>query len=651
MHLLRRIALIPSVSITSVAFIAAGCAGLSSSEPDGRDTSDGGAVYNDAGAAFPTRDGSTAEDDAGGVPHSESDGLDGVGCFDFRDTDQDGDSDCDDLDCAGVPLCCVGSSSESCCQESTVASIAFSTCEGIGSEALSACAHGATLFGAPTPELRDGAFLPLGDGRSDSGVALSIRVDPRVERLEMRARISAGEGCSECIDAVAFALSAEPIATGAMFIEPDLAVMVSTAHSEIRLFVGGAIARTATIEGVHRMLGAAPGEAIDYELETTPEGLTSLHAHAGGASGLVFANIPYSPRGPSAILLYGRGANRAISDPPSASIRHFSLRASICDAPQSLARASAPILPDSIDRWWLSSEGPRSPSVVVYEEAGETRSLMAFEYRGRIHLAGGTADGRFRALADPENESNAKVTPSPEDSWRARSVSDPELVRADDHWEIWFTGIGNDGKRSIGRALGGPGFSLDFHTFSHLLPRDGEDDEWDSPSYLELNSGATSQRYLAARRGVGASAEIIIHAIEEGDALAPLPATTSESAEGDLDSSLAVRSVASAPLRFDADEVRAPALIHYGGVLRLYYAGRRGTRWAMGLMISQDGRYWHAVNEDLPVQSGSGAGFDSLSVNDPAPVLVGNELRLYYTGTDGVRTAIGLSRVRVPLGR
>jgi hypothetical protein len=644
-----RLPLTPIAFAASAALIVVGCASSDAAEPDGR-IFDGGAVQSDSGYSDPRADAGSAIDASSVAPPlNESSDLNGIGCFDFRDTDLDGDSDCDDPDCAGIPLCCVGSASENCCRESTTSVVSFSACEGVGSAALSVCAGDARLFGTPTPELRDGAFLPLGDDHSDSGLVLSTRVDPRVERLEMRARISAGEGCAECIDAVAFALSAESIAADAMIASPDLAVMASTAHGEIRLFVGGAIARTATIESVRTMLGAAMGDAIDYEFETTPQGLASLRAHLGSASAVVFADIPYSPRGPSSVLLYGRGTNRAVGDPPPAAIHDFALHASICDSPQSLTRASEPILPDDIDRWWLSSDGPRSPSVVVYDDAGDTRSLMAFEYRGRIHLAGGIADGRFRALADPENEANAKVGPSPDEAWRALGVFDPELVRADDHWEIWFTAVGSDGKHSIGRAVGGHGFSHDFHAASRLLPTEGDEHDWDSPSYLELNSGTTSQRFLAARRGTEANAEIIIHEIEEGGALAPLPAETLDDASGGLESSIAVRRVASTPLRFDADEVGSPALVHYGGVFRLYYAGRRGTRWAIGLAISQDGRFWHAANDDLPVLSGSGTGFDALSVDDPEPVLVDGELRLYFTGTDGARTAIGLSRVRVPL--
>jgi hypothetical protein len=120
-----------------------------------------------------------------------------------------------------------------------------------------------------------------------------------------------------------------------------------------------------------------------------------------------------------------------------------------------------------------------------------------------------------------------------------------------------------------------------------------------------------------------------------------------------------VRSRDGRGIAFDVDEVAAPALVAYRGLLRLYYAGRRGTRWAIGLMVSEDGIHWWPANGGAPILTGSGAAmaFDALSVSDPDPVVVDpnpdvhgdEELRLYYTGSDGVNMAIGLARLRIPV--
>ncbi|MDQ3035417.1 MAG: hypothetical protein M3Y87_23635 [Myxococcota bacterium] len=635
--------------------------GCGSDAPEGLHRSDGGAAIDAGPSVFDAAapDGPTEPVPDGGFPPASnedrsSDGV--VGCFDFVDTDLDGLVDCFDDDCAARPICCVGSSSDECCHASASASIgvAFDGCAGAGTTALATCADGATLFGSPTPELRDGAMIPLGDERFDSGLVLATTLDPRASLLTIGADITSGETCAGCIDSVAFGLSTAQGSYGTTtLVDPDVALMVSASQGEVRLVIGGAVARAIEITRVHEQVGAAPGDSIRYELTTTPGGLASVDARAAatiGESVRIFTDVPYAPRGPAQVVIWGRSTNRAAEDPAPSSIGALDVASSTCDAPASLERASARILPDAIDAWWPRDARVSAPSVVRYEVEGTPRSMMAFEHARRIHLAGGIEGGRFRALADPMIEANA-VLRATADTWCSGGVTDPQLVRAENHWEIWFTAIGETGARSIARAIGEPGYVLQFPTISRVLPADAAStDEWDGASYLETTIGADTRRFLAARRTSSAGTAIVLHELNAGDgSLAAASATRFDSDAGEaVDGDVVHQAPTAMPATFDADELAAPALVRYAGVLRLYYAGRRGTRWSIGVLLSEDGRHWHAANDAQPVLTGSGAGFDALSVSDPEPVLEGGQLRLYHRASDGVGSVIGVATHRVP---
>ncbi|UJR79295.1 hypothetical protein [Sandaracinus amylolyticus] len=625
------------------------------------DDEDGAAVDGpDAGAldagAWPRTDGGFAGDDAGPAYPGEDSPPTGAGCFDFVDGDGDDELDCDDPDCASTPVCCVGRSSESCCRAATPRTIAFSGCSGTGSDALLACAPGATLFGSPAPELRDFAFYPNGGDRYDSGIVLAGTVDPRVSRLAIEARVEAADTCDRCLDSVAVGLTSSTATLGATsLVDADVAVMVSAASGELRLVIGGAVARALPLAEVRSMLGAGPVAAISYRLETTTNGRATLigsTSSAGGPWTPLFTDVPFAPRGPARVLAWGRASNRGPGDPPPAHLRALELSEGTCDAPASLARATDVILPDAIDPWWTSGERTRAPSVVTYEDqSGERRARMAFLYQGRIHAAAGIDGGRFRALADPGDPESAMIAPGAA-PWLA-AVADPALVRGADHrWQLWFTAIAEDGTTSVARADGAGIDSLLMGEPARVLAPTSELDTttgWDSPSVIRTAGGRTL--LAARRRDADGTTEVALFVIDESGAPFPADTTIYDPSAGEVraDEHI-VRRATGIATDFDADEVAAPALIEYGGVLRLYYAGRRGTRWSIGVMLSQDGVHWREGNGGRAILAGSGAGFDALSTNDPAPVVEGTELRLYYTGTDGVRDAIGLARHAIPEG-
>lgn len=657
-----RSALVPGIALAAVSVIAVagalGCAAADGAGDEPGRRNDGGAGARDAGAASDAA-GLPAGDAGTGAFAGENDAPSGAGCFDFVDTDGDGSLDCDDLECSSTPVCCVGSSSAACCRDSTAETLAYAGCTGTGTDALLTCTPGVTVFGSPSPELREGALVPNGGDRFDSGIVLASEVDPRVSRLEIEATIAAGEGCESCLDSVAIGLTRAQALGSSTLVDADLALMVSTASGEVRLLVGGAVSRAMALDGVRELVGADALAPLIYRLETTTEGdarvLVAASAEATAVS--LFADVPYAPRGPARVVAWGRSANRGPSDPPPARITRISVSERICDAPASLARGGEPILPDSLDAWWESGERALAPSVFAYDDAlGERRARMAFVYQGRIHVAAGIEGGRFRALADPRVPENAILAPGGAE-WMGGGIGDPVLVRsADTRWHLWFTAIAADGTRSIARADAAAPDQLVFGEPVQVLVPDELSGAigWDGPSVVGVTLGGVPRAFLAARRwSAGASGEetaIVLFELTDASA-APIPAdvTIFDPAAGEVrgDSDV-VRRATGVPSDFDADEVAAPALVVYGGVLRLYYAGRRGTRWSIGVMVSQDGQHWREASDGRAVLSGSGAGFDALSVSDPAPLVEDGELRLYHTGSDGVLASIGLARHAIP---
>lgn len=624
----------------------------------GGDPTDGGADWIDAG--FAADDGGPGADGAAPLADNEDRAGNAAGCFDFVDSDGDMLVDCDDFeDCGAHPICCVDRATEACCVDELAATTDFSTCTGTGSAALAACVAGATLFGSPGPELRGGTLIPNGGARFDSGLALGVATDPRVERLAVSARIAAGEACAGCIDAVAIGLTSSQETLGpTTLVDPDVGVVVSTSAGEVRLLVGGAIAGSVGLEDLRGQLGlGAAGAPIVYELRTEPSGTASLTARAPDAplesAHTLFSGVRFLPRGPARVVAWGRSANPGPGDPPPARIETLDVTTELCDTPGSAAAGSAPILPDDVDTWWDRDERVGGASVVQYVDAdGMPRSLMVFSYQGRIHLAGPIADGRFRALADPRIPANALLAGDGA-SWSALGLFEPELARVDGHWELWFTAIGADGSPSIGRARSGAGWTVQVGAAEQVLAPDAGAGTfgWDGPSFLEVSlGGGAPRRFLAARRRAATRTEIVLRELMEDGALDAAEATRYDASEGGVTTSDVVRAPTGIPTTFDADEVAAPSLVHHRGVLRLYYAGRRGTRWAIGVMVSEDGRYWREANGGAPVIAGSGAGFDALGVTEPEPVIEGGELRLYYTGSDGIGGAIGLARHRVADG-
>ncbi len=622
-----------------------GCAGL---ETRAGATSDGGASPADAGR-FPPRDAASVDGappgtDGGGMLRSEADAL--AGCYDFSDDDGDGDADCDDSDCGRAPICCVGSALAECCRAASGApSLTFTSC-GAGEAGLRACAPpGSAVFGGP--DVRDGMFVPLGSESADSGLALPGVFDPQLGTVSLRATIAAGDSCPGCVEFVAIGLVADSAFGAATRVAPIAALSVSASTGELRIVVGGAVRAARALDEVASVVGVADATAaIEYELELGGDGIARVLARGpGGAASEVLRGTYVAATGRA--VLYGRSLNRASGSgapPRAASVDASSL---LCDMPAALTRDAGPLLPDAASGWWQPVERLVDPSVARRTDAMMGRDFwrLAFVREGRIHFAAGNATGDvFGALADPSVPSNSVLRAS-DVGGTTVELSDPELLDADGHWRLYFAAIDAEGVSRIYSSEGAAGYADAFGPPRLVLDANASAERgFDDPSVLRT---ATGTEILVARR-LGPDPAIVIFDdvasldASEGRAAGTFlePATRGGAAQADD----VVHRPRASLAAFDHDEVAAPALAFAGGVWRIYYAGRRGTRWGIGLLISEDRRYWRLANDGEAVLRGDGEGFDALGVAAPSVATVGGEVRLYHGATDGVAWSIALAR-------
>ena len=508
-------------------------------------------------------------------------------CWNGLDDNEDGISDCADVGCSVTPFCCLGSSSAGCCGDARSLALDFASgCT--GADPLS-CHPSALAFGAPLPIVEDSALVPNGGAISDAGLTLAEPLDGTRERIVIRAELAAPiGGCRECLDAIGVGVSG-PIAGDVVAVVPDVAVLLRAARGDYALVVGGEIIAAVPL------VTDAPRP---YVLTLTPDGAVELRVEGDDP-----IEARWYPAPGRQLVVYGRTHNRPASAPPPARALSVEARTDACEIPSSLARAPAPLFDDAL------FGDARAPSVVIDGED----ALVAFERGGAIYLARRDDSGAWIPSAGPALEAPVN-----------EAYRDPELARAADRWVLFVTHE-RDGTRAIARAESTDGGE----TFGAPL---------DLPSPSTLSQPAFAR--IGGRDVIAALATSAGDLGAGGIVLLELAADELRWLEGTQEASTVVRP-AGGIHAFDADEVAAPALyVDSAGIVRVYYAGRRGARWSIGIRAAGlNGPFSYAPEE--PVLEPSGEGVDALGVSDPSVAREGDALHLYHTALDGLRARIG----------
>lgn len=555
-------------------------------------------------------------------PHdpAESAAL-GASCYDGVDNDDNDALDCLDPQCTLHPVCCVGSAVEGCCRSlaSDLALAPPAACDGAPATDCDELPSGLTFFGE-TPRFEEGGLVAQGD-RGHVGVVLGAGLDPRRTNVELSATIAVPDAsmrCNDCTDVVGLALIDAVPATGERAVI-RLGLLVNGPLEELRVLVAD--------EVVQRLpLLTNEGE---YSLALRVDGSATLRV-PGEAEVVLDDLVLEELTSPIYPAILGRTDNRSAGQ-LAVSAREARLRLQACDVPAALSRRRDAVMPARDAIWSAENLGRLSAAV-----GGPQRGVwVAFERNGDLHMAGETSHGELRGA--PVDPSDPVVQPPT----AVRRLLDPWLMvdpDASDRWLLFFAAEDEDGVRRIYRASGPAGWGRTF--------------AWPSEAEIDLGvlPGASSIDGPSVWRDPGGSWHMVARVTDEqGSAsLALLDRGTDgvwRYREGSL-ASARIRAPETHDLfAFDRDAVAAPAMVLGAGerapLWRLYYAGRRGTRWSIGALISEDGRAWRPLG---PVLAGEGGtSFDALSVTDPAPVALESGIRLYYRGSDGAVSAYGVA--------
>ena len=572
--------------------------------------------------------------DAGTFPPSPEnefaaarDGIVGA-CFDGEDNDTNSLSDCADPSCqAGYPSCCVGASSATCCEDAVERTFPMDACTG----SLSGCTSlGAfVLFGSPPPSVgvAMGDTLPsftAGGDTDHSGMVFPGVLDPRLGEIALRAEIAASsdEPTGGQIDALALGLvDADTNPSAVSTVTPVVAIQISRNRHELALvLLGDVVQRWAITDPLFH----------EYALAIQPDGAVSLTRD--GATPPLFERSAALPLGaPLRAIAYGRTDNPTGSASPPVRARGLAVTTRTCDMPGAITRSADTVVPAPLaDTSWADGiERIENPHVLRWVDgAGATQVRMALVVDGEIQLAQPGAGGfqLIRNLDDP-----ALVV---SEAWASEGVADPVLrAPATGPLELWYTGYAG-GEGTIGRALWDVA-SGRFVPDRSILGADDTGTSYEQPSLYELGG----QLFLVATVRDASGNRIDVFRMD-GDT-ATFTQTVTRPRGDDL-------------FAFDRDEVADPAVIVIDGVARLYFAGRRGTRWGIGALVFHDADVMTWMAPPQPqVLAGDAEGFDALGVRDPAPFSIEaadgtRELRLYYTGTEGVRMRIGVASGALP---
>ena len=543
-------------------------------------------VFHDGGVAIP----------------GERDDL----CYDEADNDSNGAIDCEEVSCQTDAVCCVGSARSECCDPTgTTSTLSIGECPDGPAEGCVTADPAPLFFGGASPVIEDGALVPQG-GAGHGGVVLR-EIDPRATNIDFDATIEvpAMRCGSDCVDGAGIALlDAVPQAGAPAIVR--FGILVSGSRDEVVVLLADEPIARAPI---------AVGAAF-YRIELDVGG--GAIAYAGEAELARVSHLELPSR--AVLAVFGRTQNLG-PDQDAIRVRTASVTTRSCDVPAALARGAAPVLPWSGTTW--DPRDVRRPSVVAYEVSGDPRALMAYAHDGQIHLAGRTDFGEFRSGSGDPSPPALALPPG------VVEARDPWLLVHQARFVLFFTGVGADGRTAIFKATGDADHAQSFGATAEVLdPRAHGFEAIDGAAVLIDEATWT----MVARVHLGDDHRIArFDSADAGVTWIPTHTALREPRRDDL-------------FAFDRDEIASPALVRYrdeNGQLidRLYYAGRRGTAWRIGLLVSSGADRWRAVGPVLE----PGGGFDALGVTDPAPIVEGDMLRLYYAGTDGTRFRIGVA--------
>ncbi|MEM9192322.1 MAG: hypothetical protein AAGF12_24320 [Myxococcota bacterium] len=508
--------------------------------------------------------------------------------------------------CGGeVPSCCLGSGT--CCGAAPELQtllpagardgLAFDSCTGD----LEGCFPDIEVFGSPRPwvDQQDGKLRP-GGREFDSGLLIGKPVDLRISKITLEASLGrAGEDCDAgCVDSAGFGFTGQDSLGTASQVSPLAALLLSGSRDEVMLVIGEqTIARWPMVDATER-----------WRLVFTPNG--QLEVWRNGA---VVTRSAFTLHEAARLLVYGRSRNRG-AELSGSGIGDLAVHVELCDMP---------------DRWFergpMAVDRPlselRDPSVSTAE--GET--LVAFSAPDGIHV--GEVSDDFQSVSLLVQDVPALV---PTVDHNRRGVEDPELF-VHEGWTMLYTATGESGTRSI------------------AIARRGADNRFEAdprPAIAPEEYGFVHLSQPSIARAIG-ERWVVVAVAEDGNGLRYLALFYSDDLErfdwfpsAEL-TELTRRKVepTMTSLDFDAHEIAAPALHIQNGAYHLYYGGRNGLRWSIGVLVSDDLRFWRRL--ESPVLEGADTPEERIGVRGPDAFFSDGAVHLVYDAEGSVDARLG----------
>jgi hypothetical protein len=496
-------------------------------------------------------------------------------CWDESDGDGDGSTDCQDDGCAGVRSCAIGDGDRCELLATTVADVA--ACEGAADP--TGCLSAARAIGASAIEAS--VLVPLGTMSGDAGFVFGDPIDLSSERARIAVSFVRSD-CDGCVEGAAVAVARAEVQR---IVEPVVALVASSARGNVALVVGDAMVATWPIDAE---------TPTPFELVLRPTGEVTARRTDIGDPG---TTIRITPMRDLEVVAYGRNPAHAAPTDTRAGIAALSIARSICDMPSSWVVGPArPVRQGSAAMVDFSSPSTWTEGAVEAIAVTRGMAIYAGEYATDAFAIGETPAVR-------QHPSHATA-----------GVTDPEIFFHEGAWNIAFTAVASDGVKSIGLARGGASIDAEFAPEAgpviHPSAIGVRDLEMPTVAFIESGEWLLVAR---ATRLDGSRALLGFTSDDRGQ-------QWDLRVDADLGDRTA-RPGAVEPLAFDADEIADPSLVIVNGGYQLYFAGRRGTRWGIGLYASDEFLFWRPMN-------GGSLMAPSVGTRRPDVSAIGGELRL-----------------------
>lgn len=544
---------------------------------------------------------------------TEAAGVGYTSCYDGLDNDEDNVIDCADDTCAPLGMCRVGSGRA--CRAEPQIPLDFGGCTDADSCPALASSGAVTVFGSPAPWVAGGRFHPGGND-FDSGALFTDVVDLRAETIVLEGDFHAPT-CDPgvaCVETVALGLTAQAALGSRDRVEPVVALALASARNEMQVVVG------ATVVAQYAFDEAIPTWSL--ELRPTGEIFVANDGAAKNERPLAFAPIA----GAHAVA-YGRNRNAPPDSPTGASLSRIVVDRGLCDMPAAWVTRDPISLELAVSGAPSSFARARGVSVarvadtlyLVFEREsaeGQSELVAAFETS-----AGPT---HFREVRDATMPILAASSEP-----NAVALHDPELVHDGARYHLFYTVEQPDGRRRIGHATGDALDALG------VTPAAVDPVLWDDILSVEMPTVARTPTgfVLVARTAHtdGATRLTTFVGTLESGLLRHRGSTL-----GDL----TARAATATGATFDAEEIASPSLVTVGSTFFLYYSGRRGTRYGLGLYASEDFVTFRDVTASGPLLTGRAGQADALGPVDSDVMVEGDLVTLFYAGDDGASSVL-----------